>query len=74
MTTIGSDHNTTLEIALPQRPVLVQDSLHWLMLALLIIIIASWYFGLYRAASPVSPRTTPIHHLDTSCGGVATPC
>jgi hypothetical protein len=71
MTTITDSHDIALE---SPRPVFTQDSLYWLMLALLIVIIASWYFGLYRAALPSSPRTTPIHHLDYSCGGVATPC
>ena len=71
MTTIVSSHDIALETP---RPAPFQGSLHWLVLVLLIVIIASWYFGLYRAALPSSPRTAPIHHLYNSCGGVATPC
>jgi len=71
MNTIAIRHDIALE---PKRPAPVQGSLHWLILALLIIIIASWYFDLNRATFPGSPETTPIHRLYNSCGGVATPC
>jgi len=71
MTTNASSHDIALE---SPRFAPFQGSVHWLMFALLIVIIASWYFGLYRVALLSSPRTTPIHHVYDACGGVATPC
>lgn len=57
----------------PQRPALMHDALHWLVIALLIVIIASWYFGLSKTASSGAGAGS-VHPVSISCGGVATPC
>jgi hypothetical protein len=66
-----ADSELTLEI---KHATFSQDVLRRLMFAVLISVIVWWSIGIYIAVSSGADSTTPVHHVNSTCGGVMTPC